>query len=320
MNINDKQLSNIRRSYGLIQTMGVFLVMVIIMSILLPRFMTFINITNILKQLSVNLVVAAGMTIIILTAEFDIAVGAVLALTACVAAMLMPEIGVLPAVGVSLLIGPLFGLFHGIIVTKGRIPSFITTLGTMMIARGLAFAMTGGRAVADIPDGFKILGQGTIKGFPIIFFVVIVVYTVGYVMLKMTPFGKKIYAVGANRGSAVLSGINADRVKIIAFVMVGFSASLSSIMLLSRMGAVRYNTATGMEFDVIAAVVIGGTSLTGGSGNILQTVIGVFIIGMIRNALNLAHISIQWYSFTTGTIIIIAVILDALRKRMNTNH
>lgn len=137
MNLYNKQISIFRRSYGLIQTMGVFLILVIILSIFLPRFMTFTNIINVLNQLSANLVVSAGMTVIILTAEFDISVGAVLALTACVAALLMPDMGILPAVGISLFIGPLFGLLHGVIVTKGKIPSFIITLGTMMIARGL---------------------------------------------------------------------------------------------------------------------------------------------------------------------------------------
>lgn len=317
MNLNKNQISIFRRSYGLIQTMGVFLILVIILSIFLPRFMTFTNIINVLNQLSANLVVSAGMTIIILTAEFDISVGAVLALTACVAALLMPIMAILPAVGISLLIGPLFGLLHGLIVTKGKIPSFIITLGTMMIARGLAFLVTGGKVVSDIPDGFKILGQGTIKGLPIVFFVVIIVYTLGYILLKKSPFGKKIYAVGANRQVAMLSGINADKIKIIAFVAVGFSASLGGILLLSRMMSVQAYTAQGMEFDCIAAVVIGGTSLTGGAGNILRTIIGVLIIGMIRNALNLAHIDVQWQMVANGSIIILAVLLDALRRRLN---
>ena len=317
MNLYNNQISIFRRSYGLIQTMGVFLILVIILSIFLPRFMTFTNIINVLNQLSANLVVSAGMTIIILTAEFDISVGAVLALTACVAALLMPDMAILPAVGISLLIGPLFGLLHGVIVTKGKIPSFIITLGTMMIARGLAFIVTGGKVVSGIPDGFKILGQGTIKGLPIVFFVVIIVYTLGYILLKKSPFGKKIYAVGANRQVAMLSGINADKIKIIAFVAVGFSASLGGILLLSRMMSVQAYTAQGMEFDCIAAVVIGGTSLTGGAGNILRTIIGVLIIGMIRNALNLAHIDVQWQMVANGSIIILAVLLDALRRRLN---
>jgi ribose transport system permease protein len=317
MNLYNKQISIFRRSYGLIQTMGVFLILVIILSIFLPRFMTFTNIINVLNQLSANLVVSAGMTVIILTAEFDISVGAVLALTACLAALLMPDMGILPAVGISLFIGPLFGLLHGVIVTKGKIPSFIITLGTMMIARGLAFLVTGGKVVSGIPDGFKILGQGTIKGLPIVFFVVIIVYTLGYILLKKSPFGKKIYAVGANRQVAMLSGINADKIKIIAFVAVGFSASFGGILLLSRLMSVQAYTAQGMEFDCIAAVVIGGTSLTGGAGNILRTIIGVLIIGMIRNALNLAHIDVQWQMVANGSIIILAVLLDALRRRLN---
>ena len=166
----------VKRSYGLIQTLGVFLVMVIVMGLFLPRFLTFVNITNVLKQLAVNLVISAGMTCIILTGEFDISVGSVLALTASVAAWGMPKWGIFPAVVLGLLIGPVFGIFHGIIVTKGKIPSFITTLGTMMMARSLAFVVTDGKVLADIPESFKILGQGTIKGFPITLIVVIIVY------------------------------------------------------------------------------------------------------------------------------------------------
>lgn len=307
----------LKRSYGLIQTLAVFLVMIIVMGVFLPRFLTFVNITNVMKQLAVNLVISAGMTCIILTGEFDISVGSVLALTASVAALVMPKWGIFPAVVLGLLIGPVFGIFHGIIVTKGKIPSFITTLGTMMMARSLAFVVTDGKVLADIPESFKILGQGTIKGFPITLIVVIIVYLIGHLMLKKTPFGKKIYAVGANRQAAMLSGINADNIKIKTFMIVGFLASLGGIMVLSRMGAIQAYTGKGLEFDCIAAVVIGGTSLSGGEGNILQTIIGVFIIGLIRNALNLSRINIFWQEFATGSIIIIAVLLDAFRKRIS---
>jgi len=304
--------------YGLIQTLGVFLVIVIIMSIFLPNFLTLTNLANLLKQLSVNLVVAAGMSFIILTGEFDISVGSVLALTAVIAAKLIHVTGMLPFVAclISLTVGIGFGLINGIIVTKGKIPSFIGTLGTMMIARSLAFIITQGRVLSDFPNTIKILGQGTIKGFPVVFILVIVVYAIGYLVLKKTAFGKKVYAVGSDKRVAMLSGINTDKVKIQSFIVVGFLASLGGVMLLSRLAAIQADTGRGLEFDIIAAVVIGGTSLYGGEGNILQTVIGVLIIGLIRNFMNLAHIDIFWQDFATGSIIIIAVLLDTLRKRV----
>ena len=316
--INNKRMKDIlKKSYGLVQTLVVFLVMFVIMSIALPRFLNITNLTNIIRQLSVNLIVAAGMTFIILNGEFDISVGAVLALVASVTAKLMPHIGIFPACAIAFLIGPAFGLVHGIIVTKGKIPSFITTLGTMMIARSLAFVVTRGKVLSNLPASFKFIGQGTIIGVPFTLFLLIAVYFICFVVLKMTPFGTKLYAVGANRNVAVLSGINADRVKIQSFVIVGILTSFAAIILLSRLAAIQADTGRGLEFDVIAAVVIGGTSLSGGEGNILQTIIGVVIIGLIRNFLNLSGIDIFWQDFATGSIIIIAVLLDSLRKKIS---
>lgn len=308
--------SNLKKFYGLLQTLGVFIFIVIIMSIFLPNFLTFSNITNLLRQLSVNLVVGAGMTFIILTGEFDISVGSVLALTAVIAGTLIHLIGVWPACIIALLIGPLFGLFNGVLVTKGKIPSFICTLGTLMMARSLAFVITKGQVVSNFPESFKILGQGSIAGFPNIFLIVIVVYLIGYIVLRKTTFGKKVYAVGSNKKVSMLSGINTDNIKIKSFMIVGFLTSLAAIMILSRLGAIQADTGKGLEFDTIAAVVIGGTSLYGGEGNILQTIIGVLIIGLIRNFLNLAHIDIFWQDFATGAIIVVAVLLDTLRKRV----
>jgi len=306
----------LKHFYGLLQTLGVFLFIVIVMSIFLPNFFTFINITNLLKQYSVNLVVAAGMTFIILTGEFDISVGSMIALTASVAGSLIHIWGIWPAVLVAVLIGPIFGILNGLIVTKGNVPSFIVTLGTMMMARSLAFVITQGKVIGQLPESFKILGQGTIKGFPISIFIVIFIYAIGYITLRKSTFGKKIYAVGSDKKVAMLSGINSDKTKIKSFMIVGFLASLGGIMMLSRLGAIQADTGRGLEFDVIAAVVIGGTSLSGGEGNILQTIIGVFIIGLIRNFLNLAHIDIFWHDFATGAIIIVAVLLDSMRKRI----
>lgn len=315
-NIND-QGSFLKKIYGLLQILGVFIFIVIAMSIFFPSFRTITNFTNLLRQLSVNLIVASGMTFIILTGEFDLSVGSVLALTAAIAGFLIKPWGIWPACLIALLIGPLFGILNGIIVTKGRIPSFIVTLGTMMMARSLAFVVTQGKVISDFPEKFKIIGQGSIKGFPIAFLLVIVVYAIGYIVLKKTTFGKKIYAVGSDKRVAMLSGINTDNTKIQAFIIVGFLASLAGIVMLSRLGAIQADTGKGLEFDVIAAVVIGGTSMYGGEGNILQTIIGVLIIGLIRNFLNLSHVNIFWQDFATGTIIIVAVLLDTIRKRVS---
>jgi len=306
----------LRQSYGLLQALAVLAVLVVIMSILSPRFLTWINIANLMGQMAVNLIVAAGMTIVMISGEFDISVGSVVALAAAVSAALMQQIGVVPAVILSLLIGPAIGFVNGVITTKGRIPSFIVTLGMLMMARSLAFVVTGGQVISNLPDAFKVIGQGRIFNVPIPFLIALLCYAVGWFVLSRTAFGKRVYAVGANRMVATLSGIHADRVKIQCMMIVGFTAAFAGNILLARIGAIQADTARGLEFEVIAAVVIGGTSLYGGQGNILRTIIGVIIIALIRNFLNLSRIDIFWQDFATGAIIIAAVLLDALQKRV----
>lgn len=307
---------SIRRSYGLIQSVAVLLVLVIGMSLISPRFMSVINIQNLMTQMSPALIVAAGMTIVMINGEFDISVGAVLALTASVSATLMPHLGFVPAVLVSLLIGPVFGILSGLIVTYGGIPSFITTLGTMMIARSLAFVVTGGQVISDLPDAFRVIGLARPLGVPLPFIIAVATIFLGWVILTQTAFGKKVYAIGANRAVAALSGINVKRTKILCLVICGFAASFAGNILLARIGAIQADTARGLEFEVIAAVVIGGVSLGGGQGNILRVIIGVVVIALIRNFMNLARIDIFWQDFATGSIIIAAVLLDALQKRI----
>ena len=203
--------SVLKCSYGLVQTFSVFLLMFAAMAIFLPTFMTGLNPLNLVKPLAVNLIVGAGMTIVILTGEFDISVGSVVCLTAVVVARLINVVGTVPAVAIGLCVGLEFGWLHGIIVTKGKIPSFITTLGTFMIARSLDFVVSDGKFIADILESFKVVGQQELFGLPYTLFIVIAVYIVGHVILTYTPFGKKIYAVGANRQAAMFSGIRADR-------------------------------------------------------------------------------------------------------------
>lgn len=307
---------SIRRSYGLIQSVAVLLVLVVVMSSVSPRFASVTNIQNLMAQMSAALIVAAGMTIVMINGEFDISVGAVLALTASIAGKLMPEIGIAATFALALVVGPLFGLFAGVVVTKFGIPSFITTLGTMMIARSLAFVTTQGQVVSNVPESFRIIGLGRPLGIPMPFIIAILTILAGYVLLNHTAFGKKVYAIGANRNVAALSGINVDRVKIICLMICGLCASFAGMVLLARIGSIQADTARGLEFEVIAGVVIGGVSLSGGQGNILRVIIGVVVIALIRNFLNLARIDIFWQDFATGSIILAAVLLDALQKRI----
>jgi ribose/xylose/arabinose/galactoside ABC-type transport system permease subunit len=306
----------LRQSYGLLQALAVLIVLVVVISLITPRFLSWINIYNLMGQMSVNLIVAAGMTCIMISGEFDISVGSVVALTAAVSASLMSALGIVPAVLLSLLVGPLLGVLNGVIVTKGRIPSFIATLAMLMMARSLAFVITQGRVVT-VPDEFKWLGQENLLLVPNPFVVALLFYVVGWFILTRTTFGKSVYAVGANANVALLSGIRPAYIKIWCFAIVGFTASCAGNLLLSRIGAIQADTARGLEFEVIAAVVIGGTSLYGGQGNILRTIVGVIIIAIIRNFLNLSRMDIFWQDFATGAIIIVAVLFDALQKRLD---
>ena len=344
------RLARLKRSYSLIQALAVLLVLVVIMQISNERFLSPINIGNLLGQMTVMLIVGAGMTIIMISGEFDVAVGSVVGLAAAVAGTLLVRWMPVPtaddqlwwiiAIGLlaPLFVGPLIGLIAGLIVTKLQIPSFIVTLGTLMMARSLTLVVTQGQPIPDVPNLLRAFGQGRWVQLPLPFnlsalleggspivwlpiqnivWVAVLVYAVAWFVMERTTFGKRVYAVGANKTVAILSGIRADRIKIVCFMIVGFTASLAGLVSLSRLGAVSPNTGEGLEFEVIAAVVIGGTALTGGQGRVLRTIIGVIIIALTRNFLNLARIEVFWQGFATGAIILAAVLLEALQRRIS---
>jgi ribose transport system permease protein len=346
-------LASIKRSYSLIQALAVLAILIVVMQIANDRFLSPVNVSNLLGQMTIMLIVAAGMTVVMIAGELDVSVGSVVGLSAAVAGWVMVRwmpvansadqrwwvitLGLLA----PLLVGPLFGLFAGLVVTKAKLPSFIVTLGTLMMGRSLTLVVTQGQPIPDIPQVIRNLGQGRWVDLPVpvdfaaalrshvpsdvlvwvpvqnIVWVAVLVYALGWFVLERTAFGKRVYAVGSNKTVAILSGIRADRVKIQALMIVGFTASLAGIVSVSRLGAVSPNTGEGLEFEVIAAVVIGGTSLYGGQGKILRSIIGVIIIALTRNFLNLAHVEIFWQGFATGTIILAAVLLDALQRRIS---
>jgi ribose/xylose/arabinose/galactoside ABC-type transport system permease subunit len=343
----------LKRSYSLIQALGVLAILIVVMQIANDRFLSPANVGNLLGQMTVMLIVAAGMTIVMIAGEFDVSVGSVVGLSAAVAGWIM--VRWMPvasandqqwwviAIGLvaPLFVGPLLGLLVGIVVTKARIPSFIVTLGMLMMARSLTLVVTRGQPIPDIPQAIRSFGQGRWVKFPLpidfaglsssgslanlfvwfpiqnIVWVAVIVYAAGWFALERTTFGKRVYAVGSNRTVAILSGIRASRIKIQCLMIVGFTASLAGLVSVSRLGAVSPNTGEGLEFEVIAAVVIGGTGLYGGQGKILRTIIGVIIIALTRNFLNLARIEIFWQGFATGAIILGAVLLEALQRRIS---
>ncbi len=332
-----------RRNLNTIQLILVLLILSATIYSMNPRFLSVVNISNLLGQMVTLLIVALGMTIIIINGEFDISVGSLVGLTGAVMGwilVVMPAAYAIPfwqahpvllmvlGICTALLVGPLLAIFSGLLVTQFLIPCFIVTLGMLMIARSLTLVVTGGQPVAGIPDSLKAFGVARPLDIPIpfadaslrlpsVFLVAVLVYVVGWFLMNRMAFGRKVYAVGANPTVARLAGINTTQVKLKCFAIVGLCASIAGVLNVMRIGAVSPNSGQGLEFEVIAAVVIGGTSLMGGRGNVLGTVLGVIIIVLIRNFLNLARIDIFWQDFATGAIIMTAVILNALQRRIS---
>jgi ribose/xylose/arabinose/galactoside ABC-type transport system permease subunit len=279
------------------------------------------NIENILQQISVNGIMAIGMTLVIITAGIDLSVGSVLALSAVVATSLAKvtdqgnaEHLLMVPVAMGILVGFVCGAINGILIAKRRLAPFIVTLGMMTVARGLALVYTSGRPEINLSDGYDQIGGGSIGGIPypaIIFFVVVLM---GIFILHYTRFGRYVYAVGGNELAAKVSGVNTDRILIGVYAFTGALAGVAGIVLSSRVMSGPPAAGQGYELDAIAAVVIGGTSLSGGIGSIAGTIVGVLIIGVMTNGLDLLNVPSYWQQIAKGLIIVCAVLLDRKSK------
>jgi ribose transport system permease protein len=277
-------------------------------------FFTSDNILTLLRQASFNAIMAAGVSVVIITAGIDLSIGSVWALSSIVMAFVCVNKGL--AWTFSVLIGLAVGLACGIVngwgVTLLRIPPFVATLGMMSIARGLAEVITGGFQISGLPDAFQWWGQGDIFGVPVPVIVAVGVIVLTWALLRFTRLGRYIYAVGGNEAAAHLSGVPVNRVKLFAYAYCGTLAALAGLLATARMGSVRPSDALGYELDAIAASVIGGISLMGGQGSVLGTAIGAALIGVLRNGMVLLDVSAFWQKVVIGVVIIIAVALDYL--------
>ena len=258
---------------------------------------------------------AAGMTVVIVNGAFDLSVATMLALCGVVLALLLPTLGIVPVIVVSLALGGLLGVVNGVVVTKLRIPAFIATLGMMNVYLALAFIINGGQVVAVTDKGFRSLGTGDLLGVPIPFLVMIVTYLVLHVVLSRTTYGRFIRASGSNETAAQVSGIRVDRVRIFAFAILGVCVGLAAVVLTGYLSSANAIMAQGYELRVIAAAVVGGTSLRGGSYTLLGTFTGALFFTVISNAMNMYNVGAYWQYVAVGLIIIIALGLDALRRR-----
>ncbi|MCR6111730.1 ribose ABC transporter permease [Bacillus sp. A301a_S52] len=292
---------------------GLFLIVAII-TILNPSFLSFGNVLNVLRQVSINALIAFGMTFVILTGGIDLSVGSMLALSGAVTATLMAS-GVDPVLAmlIGLLTGVVLGAVNGFIIAKGKVAPFIATLATMTIYRGLTLVFTDGRPVSGLGGDngmFELLGRGYLFGVPVPAVTMLISFLVLYLILKKTTFGRRVYAVGGNEEASILSGIKVDRIKIYVYSLTGFLSALAGIILTSRLNSAQPTAGTMYELDAIAAVVLGGTSLTGGRGWIVGTLIGALIIGVLNNGLNLLGVSSFFQQVVKGSVILLAVLMD----------
>ncbi|KZZ57515.1 ribose ABC transporter permease, partial [Oleiphilus sp. HI0125] len=298
MNVVDAVRNKIFSKEWLIEQKSLIalLLLIVVVSFLNSNFFTVDNLLNILRQTSVNAIIAVGMTFVILTAGIDLSVGSVLALCGAIcASMIGLEVPVMIAVPASLLAGALLGAISGVIVSKGRVQAFIATLVTMTLLRGVTLVYTDGRPIStgftDTADSFAWFGTGYAFGIPVPVWIMVVVFGAGWYVLNHTRFGRYVYALGGNEAATRLSGINIDRIKIGVYAICGFLAALAGIIVTSRLSSAQPTAGMGYELDAIAAVVLGGTSLMGGKGRIIGTLIGALIIGFLNNALNLLDVS-----------------------------
>lgn len=311
----DGHKQNKVRLQGIGSLIGLLLI-VVVLAISADNFLTVNNLLNVLRQVSINALIAFGMTFVILTGGIDLSVGSILALSSALSAgMMAGGMDTWLAVLIGLGAGAIMGAINGFIVAKGRLAPFIVTLATMTIFRGLTLVYTDGRPITGLNKDFALLGKGYFLQIPTPIIWMVVAFAVVYIVLKHTTFGRRVYAVGSNEEATWLSGISITRVKVLVYSISGLLASISGIVLTSRLNSAQPTAGTSYELDAIAAVVLGGTSLSGGKGWVVGTLIGAVIIGVLNNGLNLLNVSSFYQLVVKGLVILIAVLLDRSKKR-----
>ena len=306
---------NNKQKTSMIQKLSSFIglaALVIILSILSPNFFTVSNLFNVIRQVSINGLIAFGMTFVILTGGIDLSVGSIVALSgALTAGMMVSGMSTGVAVLIGLLLGLCMGIINGVIISIGKVAPFIATLATMTVYRGAALLYTDGVPITGLNENFAKLGKGYfLKVFPMPMVLLLIAFLISYITLKKTTFGRYVYALGGNEQTTFFSGINTTRIKITVYAISGLLAALGGIVLTSRLNSAQPTAGLGFESDAIAAVVVGGTSLTGGKGWIVGTLIGAMIIGILTNGLNLLNVQSYYQQILKGLVILAAVILD----------
>lgn len=309
------------------QSIIALLVMCIALSLLSERFLTADNTWNVMRQISVNMVISVGMTLVILIGGIDLSVGSVLAISGAVAAVMLKFGAEMAGINIYLgftltgailggtLIGAALGWFNGFAITRFKVPPFVATLAMLTIARGMTMLLTGGFPITGFSNNMAFIGTGWLLGIPMPVWISAVVVLVAVVLTTKTRLGRHIYAIGGNETAAKLSGLKINKIKLIVYSISGALAAIGGIIVTSRLDSAQPNAGMGFELDSIAAVVIGGTSLSGGKGTIMGTVQGALIIGILNNGLVLLNVSPFWQQVIKGMVILLAVVIEKYNSK-----
>lgn len=315
----EKTSANPRRAASILKRFGLLLVlvlMVIVMSLVSSVFLTTGNIINVLRQVSINGILAVGMTFVILTGGIDLSVGSVVAVTSVIAGNLLQRgtsLGVTLAASIGAAL--LFGVFSGVLIAYAGLPPFIATLAAQTIGRGFALVYSDGRPYMIAHETYKAIGKGSWIGIPIPIWIMVLVILIASVVLRYTTFGRHVYAFGGNRNASKLSGLNIRTTEMATYIISSFCAALAGTILSARISSGQPTAGQGYELDAIAAVAIGGTSMSGGIGHLSGTILGFIIIGVLSNSLTLLNVSSFYQDIVKGFIIIFAVLMDLRTKR-----
>lgn len=302
--------------FGLVMAL---IALVVVLSSLSDRFLTPSNVINVLRQISINAIIACGMTVVIIGRGIDLSVGSLLALTGVVAAGV--AVGGMPAalaVLVALALGTALGTWNGVFVAYAGIAPFIVTLAGLTIFRGAALAYTDGRPITGLPPLFMTLGYGTFLGIPVPIWIMLGFLLLTHVLLRFTALGRAVYAIGGNEEAARLSGIPVRRVQAFTFAYSGLAAALAAVVLTGRLNSAQPSAGVMFELDAIAAVVVGGTSLFGGRGGVFGTLVGALIIGVINNGMNLLNVPSFYQQIVKGGVILGALLIERLASARRT--
>ena len=298
--------------------LGALALLCVVLGIVAPNFLTAGNLRNVLWQVTAIGIIAIGQTFVILTGGIDLSVGGIAAFSAMVGGLLMTSGGgehVALGVIATLLVGFVVGTANGLIVSYGRLAPFIVTLGMLSITNSLTYVISDAKSVVGLPDAYRFWGRGEILGIPLYLITFIVLFVLGQIFLSRTKPGRFIYAIGSNEEAARLSGVNIRAYKTLPYAITGLLCAIAALILSGRLGAIDPDTGTGLELRTIAAVVIGGTSLFGGKGSLYGTLIGVFLIGILNNGLNLLRVNAFWQGTAVGVVIILSVLIERMSRR-----